>query len=478
MVIAIWNLELIWKLYLVSCIFSMSNISRKIKSLPSSPGIYLFYNRQKELIYIGKATSLKNRVKSYFPASQSRRSPRPIEDMIDQVTDIKFKPTDSVIEAIILESIYIKKHQPKYNVIGKDNKSWNYLMLTKEPFPKLITIRQHEIDNPASSQSLSKRTPATSNTKLPESLSGDSSRGKKNHKSSILNLKSLFGPYPGIKTKEMLKILHKLFSISRCDPKHKKPCFDYQIGQCLGVCTGEINPKQYQQKVIKLLTMFLRGHKTRLITNLKKQMKIASKSRHYEEAARLRDQIKHLQTIHDITLINKDFFNKKILITNHQSLITRVEGYDISNLGESGKVGSMVVFDNKGSIKSAYRKFKIKTVTGQSDVDCLEEIISRRLKHPEWPLPDIILVDGGKPQVNAARRAINNKSSILNLKSAITVIGIAKGAGRKKNEFIFNRANKKLAEFIKNNQDLLIQVRDEAHRFAIQYQRQLRKIKK
>jgi len=422
--------------------------SRKIKNIlskmPNSSGIYLFYNFKKELIYVGKATSLKNRVKSYF---SGLKSPRPIEFMIHEVADIKYKPTDSVLEAVILEANHIKKLQPKYNIEGKDNKSWNYLVLTKEDFPKLLAVRQYELERQN-----------YENTKL------------RNYENTKIKAKysHIFGPFPGLNTKEALKLFHKIFYISRCNTRQKRPCFDYQLGFCLGVCTGEITKEQYKQKVIKPLISFLKGNKKRLISSLKKEMQEEAQARNFEEAARLKKQINSLERIYDVALLNKSLFEDSVLGGN----IKRIEGYDISNLGETGKVGSMVVFNLSGPIKQDYKRFKIKTVIGQSDIACLEEVLYRRLKHDEWMVPDLILVDGGKGQVRAVRKVIDF------YKKNIPILGLAKGKTRKKNEFIFDKKNKYLKEFIEKNQDLLIQVRDEAHRFAIAYQRKLRRIKK
>ncbi|NMB48600.1 GIY-YIG nuclease family protein [Candidatus Kuenenbacteria bacterium] len=443
----------------------MSTTTQQLKSLPPSPGIYLFYNSKGELIYIGKATSLKSRVKSYFSIGQ--KNLRPIESMIHEVKNIKTIKTDSVLEAIILEGNYIKKYRPKYNVDWKDDKSWNYLAITNEKFSRLITIRQHEINL------------------LKE---------KSNWKLEIGNWKFLYGPFPSLNTGETLKILHKLFYVSRCSPPllpeegvggggRKKPCFDYQLGSCLGVCTGEITGKDYREKVIKPLTEFLKGNKKRLLSNLKKQMTLASRQQNFEEAARLRNQIKSLSHIQDVTLLNKDLFTNNFgnwkparpaggLEIGNSLQSVRIEAYDISNLGPTGKVGSMVVFDNHGPVKSEYRKFKIKTVSGQSDVDCLKEIITRRFNN-NWPLPDLILIDGGVPQVNAVKNVLPTVGA-QNL--VPRVIGIAKGPTRKKNEFIFDKNNQKIAGFIQANENLLIHARDEAHRFAISYQKKLRKI--
>jgi excinuclease ABC subunit C len=275
----------------------------------------------------------------------------------------------------------------------------------------------------------------------------------------------VFGPFPSMKTKEMLRLLHNLFSVSRCQPNQKRPCFDYQIGHCLGVCLGEIDKKNYREKVIRPLVYFLNGKKRTLLSSLERKMKKASDESNFEEAKRLRDQLNSLNRIRDISLLDKTFVND--YFDDDEFVIKLIEGYDISNLGEDAKVGSMVVFNRKGPVKESYKKFKIKTVFKQSDVDCLKEVLGRRLKHEEWTTPDLILVDGGKPQVGIAEKVL------IGFNLNIPIIGIAKGKERKKNEFISNIKDEKMIQWIKGNEKLLIQVRDEAHRFAISYQRQL-----
>ncbi|MDD2909319.1 MAG: GIY-YIG nuclease family protein [Candidatus Pacebacteria bacterium] len=396
-----------------------------IKNLPDSPGIYLFY-KDKELLYVGKAASLKKRVRSYFSNSKNIR---PIELLINEINDIKWISTDSAIEAAILEAKYIKKFRPKYNVMGKDDKSWIYLYLTKEPFPKLKTIRGHEL------KGLDKK-----------------------------KIKKLFGPYPNIKTSEMVRILHSLFYISKCEPNQKRACFDFQIKKCLGVCIGIINEEEYGNRVIKPLIQFLNGNKKAVIKNLEKQMKSFSKNEQFEEANRIKFQIKRLQKIQDASFINKSFVQD---IFKNEVSIKRIEGYDISNLGKNYKVGSMVVFNLNGPLKKDYRKFKIKTVEKQSDIDCLKEVFKRRLTHTDWEMPDIVLVDGGKAQVNLAKKIFTK----------VFVFGIAKGRDRKKDEFIYGSKDKKIISFIESNKELFINARNEAHRFAINYQKKLARLK-
>ncbi|OIO18777.1 MAG: hypothetical protein CO029_00545 [Candidatus Magasanikbacteria bacterium CG_4_9_14_0_2_um_filter_41_10] len=421
----------------------MSNYRiNQLTKFPDEPGIYLFFNSKKELIYVGKATSLKSRVSSYF---RGARTSRPIEQMIHEVVDIKWKTTDSVLEAIILEANFIKAKQPKYNVLGRDDKSWNYLGITDELYPRVVSYRQHEVGTLVNGQ-----------------------LGKETKKE--LGITQLFGPYPGLNTKATMKLLRKLFYISDCQKQKKqsgKPCLYRQMGLCLGVCTGEISPVEYKKNVIQPLVQFLKGGKKRLITTLKKRMQQASKAEAYEEAARLRNQIASLERIHDIALINKSFVEEET-----SAGIQRIEGYDISNLGATGKVGSMVVFDSHGAVKNQYRKFKIKSVVGQSDVDCLEEVLVRRMKHDEWQLPNVFLIDGGKPQVNRAMQVLRA------FEKDIPLVGIAKGPERKKNEFVFGTRDRGFIKWVSEHQDLLVRVRDEAHRFAITYQRKLRKLKK
>jgi len=402
----------------------------KAKKASLTPGIYLFYDKQKELIYVGKATNLRSRIRSYFAGQKSMR---PIESFINEVKNIRWIKTDSVLEAIILEAKYIKKFQPKYNVLGKDDKSWNYLIITKEKFPRLEFIREHDLHSARPTRHLRP-------------------------------IRHIFGPFPGLNAQATLKILRRLFTYSTCEPNSGKPCFYRQLNQCLGVCTGEISSAEYNRKVIKPLVAFLSGKKKAVLRAFEKQMRSAAKSENFEEAARLRNQTFNLQKIQDFALISQSFIRP----ISPLRPIPTIEGYDISNLGSTGMVGSLVTFVNGEPDKSLYRKFKIRTVSGQSDVDCLAEVLKRRLNHADWPLPDIILVDGGKPQANAARKVLNKKCVQR------PIVGIAKGPARKKNEFF--TSDPKLAAWIKENKTLLIRVRDEAHRFAIKYQRQLRRL--
>ncbi len=406
-------------------------LKNKAKTFPDAPGIYLFYDTKRRLIYVGKATSLRDRVGSYFVG---KRSSRPIEQMMEQVIKIAYKETDSALEAAIAEANWIKKYQPIYNVLGKDNKSWNYLVITKDEYPRVEAFRFHQF----------------------QLLTRQQQR----------QFSHVFGPFPGLNTKQALTLLRRLFTVSTCKPGSTRPCLYRQMGQCLGVCTTEISPQVYVRNVIEPLITLLKGGKKRLLGTIEKRMGEAAKKQEYEEAARLRNQLHSLQRIHDMALINKSFTDDDVEDTG----TLRIEGYDISNLGKTGKVGSMVVSTSGEAAKKEYRKFKIKGVEGQSDVDCLEEVLLRRFRHPEWPYPAVVLVDGGLPQVNRAKKVLTY------LRIAIPVVGIAKGAERKKNEFVLGSKNPSFVAWVATHKKELIALRDEAHRFAIAYQRSTRKL--
>lgn len=253
----------------------MISNAKNLKKIPSLPGIYLFFNSQKKLIYVGKAGSLKSRVRSYFVG---KKSPRPIEEMIHEVAGVKWIVTDSLLEAVILEGRYIKKFQPRYNIKWRDNKSWNYIIITKDKYPRVETMREHELE--------------LGKVALRERFA------------------RIFGPFPGLNVREALRILRKIFLFSDCRPEKGRPCFYYQLEQCLGVCVGEITPKDYLKKVIRPLILFLQGKKSAVIKNFVKQMKAASKTENFEEATRLCNQIKSLQKIQDTALLNINFLRE------------------------------------------------------------------------------------------------------------------------------------------------------------------------
>lgn len=436
------------------------------KNLPQSPGVYLMKNARGEIIYVGKAGNLKKRVSSYFlPVRRSlgvggRPQDGRILKLVQEITKINYKKTDTVIEALILEADLIKKYAPQYNIKDKDDKSFLYVEITKEEFPRVILTRGKNITWLSESQV---------NVKKEKS-------------------KTYFGPYTSASSiREALKIIRKIFPYSihkfrnskhgsrtsmfkhlpilrqMSNQSKNRQCFDYEIGLCPGVCAGLISRKEYL-KNIKNIKLIFQGKKKKILNNLKKEMKLAAKNLEFEKAEKLRRQIFALKHIQDSSFIKEDNLIDYLKANSYKLKVNkRIEGYDISNISGTSATGSMVVFTNGKPDKNEYRKFKIKTVLKSDDVAMLREVLTRRFSRhkSDWPLPNLVLVDGGKPQVNVARKVLKD----CGLK--IPVVGIAKGQERKKNEFI--DAMPKWAD-----ENTLIKVRDEAHRFAISFHKKLR----
>lgn len=405
-------------------------IKIKNKKLPDEPGVYIMRDNNGEIIYVGKATSLKKRVMSYFTKAHDDKTAR----LVQEIKRIDYQITPSTLEALILEANLIKKYLPKFNVREKDDKSFLYLVITNGDFPRPQLIRGLELK-----------------------------------KAGEKKFEAVFGPYLSARSlRAALDLIRKMIPYSTCEPGQKRPCFYYQIGKCPGVCVGEISKRDYA-KIIRNLILFFQGNKKQVIQNLKKEMKRSSDKQQYEKAAKIRNQIKALEHIHDIALIKRDEPTPSLGLAGEKviNILGRVEGYDVSLIGGKFAVGSMVVFENGEPAKNEYRKFKIKTISGTNDVAMLKEVISRRFRN-KWLHPDLILVDGGRGQVNAAIDVLKT------FKLDIPVVGIAKGITRKKDVFIYDRQDPELKRIVTQFEEILIRVRDEAHRFAVKYHRQLR----
>lgn len=384
---------------------------------------------QNKILYIGKAINLKRRVSSYFLRPHDSR----IQKLVSEIRKIDYKKTESALEALILEAKLIKELQPPYNIREKDDKSFSCVEITKEEFPRVILVRAKNVD---------------------------------------LRKKNIYGPFlSGGTIREALKIIRRIFPFSTHDLSRKSPepsrraCFDYELGLCPGTCVGAITREDYAKNIQNIRLIF-QGKKKRIISSLKREMKISAKNLDFEKAERIKRQIFSLEHIRDVSLISEDFMqdsirNSKLKISlPGQGNSRRIEGYDVSNISGTSAVGGMVVFTNGKPDKKEYRKFKIRDVIGANDVGMMEEILRRRLEN-KWPKPNLILVDGGLAQVNVAEAVLKE------FKLNIPVVGIAKGPERKRNDLIG-----KLPE----GYDLrtLIKVRDEAHRFAISYHRKVR----
>lgn len=414
----------------------MNSITNKIKKLPTSPGVYTFLDKNNRSLYIGKATNLKSRVGSYFQKAHDSK----IEMMLADAVDIHYQLTPSAIEALILESNLIKKYKPKYNTMEKDDKSYLWIKIAKmrndvkqkeellpkeAQFPKVELIRQHELER------------------------------KKDKRARY------FGPYTGGRdVRYALDTIRKIICFRDCNKFPNRPCLYFETGLCKGPCVGYISSQEYNRDIRNLI-LFLQGKKQRVVDNLEKEMAVAAKNQQFEKASVLRNQIQALQHIQDIAQISfRDIRSAK------KSL--RIEGFDISNIGAQYAVGAMVVWQTgnrdqpAGFQKKDYKRFKTRTIEGINDVGMLGEVISRRLKHSDWPESDLIIIDGGLAQLSAAWRA--QRKLDLN----IPMLSIAKGPSRK-GEKVYTRGRKILVELL-----LIKKIRDEAHRFAVSYHKKIR----
>lgn len=406
----------------------MQNLLEKVKKFPKTPGVYFFLDKKEKPLYIGKATSLRSRVLSYFRSSSGRMDLR-IKEMVDLSVGIKFQETDSVLEALILEANLIKKYQPRYNIKEKDDKSFNYIVITKEDFPRVMVLRRRDIE-------------------------------KNERKAKDLKVKYLFGPFPeGGNLKDALKIIRRIFPFrDKCLPAEAgKPCFNRQIGLCPGVCSGEISKADYA-KTIKNIKLFFEGKKKDVVRNLKIEMTTFATKREFEKAGIIKNKIFSLNHIQDVALI-KDSSPLGSLASKW-----RIEAYDVAHISGKFIVGAFAVLENGKLDKSGYRLFKIKDVKGSNDTASLREMLLRRLSHKEWPLPNLIVVDGGKAQKNIAEMILREN------KLKIPVVSVVKDDRHRPSNFLG------LKKYIDKFKKEILLSNYEAHRFALKYHKKLRSV--
>lgn len=406
---------------------NLEQFKKKMKKIPDGPGVYFFLGKNKEVLYIGKATSLRSRVRSYFsPDLLHTRGPVLVQ-MLEKATSIDWRETDSVLEALLLEANLIKTHKPKHNTDLKDDKSWNYVVMTKEDFPRMLLVRGKE---------LAVRDPD--------------------------EFMHVFGPFPlGMQLKEALKIIRKIFPYrDTCIPDSGKKCFNAQIGLCPGVCSGDITKTEYR-KIIRRIALLFHGKKAELVKSMERDMKAAAKKEDFEEAARLRGQLFALKHIHDVSLIKDEYRSPSMSLTS-QVGNTRIEAYDIAHMGGKDVVGVMVVVEDGQPNKDQYRKFKIKEAKGGDDPGSLREVLTRRLGHDEWPLPRVIAVDGSTAQMNVAKKVLQEYGM------AIPIVGVTKDEKHRP------RAIQGEREVIAGRERDILLANAEAHRFAIGYHKKLR----
>jgi len=394
----------------------LEQFKKKAKRIPDSPGVYFFLGKNKKVLYIGKATSLRDRIRSYFVKELSTlRSPL-VASMVTQAVFVDWRETDSVLEALLLEASLVKTYKPKANTDLKDDKSFNYVVITDEEYPRVLVIREKNLNE------------------APKS-------------------KKVFGPFPhGAQLKDAMKLIRKIFPYrDTCKFGSSRRCFNSQIVLCPGVCSGAVTKQEYRRNIRHIVLLF-EGKKKQLIKALNKEMLVAAAAEEFEQAKELQRQMYALQHIQDVSLI-KDEYRSTTLTTS------RIEAYDIAHLRGSAAVGVMVVVEKGEANKNQYRKFKIKSAKAGDDTGALKEVLSRRLGHDEWPLPRLIVVDGSTAQINAAQ------SILAEYGMAIPVVGVVKDEKHRPRNILGDR------ELIKNKERDILLANAEAHRFAIGYHR-------
>lgn len=418
----------LWEKVIPLKIFQKKNV------LPETPGVYFFLDQEKKLLYIGKATSLRDRVKSYFAQDISvTRGPK-IVLMLEKVSFVAHRKTDSVLEALILESKLIKEHQPYYNTDEKDDKSYNHVVITQETFPRVLIVRGRDI-----------------------------AQGK-----FIEPTKYIFGPFPsGSGLREAMKIVRKLFPFrDTCMPYEivpearqlkTKPCFSAQIGLCPGVCTGAVTAQEYG-RMINHIRLFFEGRKSVLVKQLTNEMKAAARALEFERAGEIKRTLFGLQHIQDMALIKED-----VRESNHAVEGIRMEAYDVAHLGGGTSVGVMVVMQDGRPEKESYKKFILRGEHGGNDLSALEEIMQRRMKHPEWGNSDIIIVDGSFLQLGVAERLFAERGTVEPL-----LVGVVKDVRHQPKDII------NLPSGFAHVRANILLANSEAHRFAITFHRKRR----
>lgn len=413
----------------------MMNILEKIKALPITSGVYLMKGAQGEILYVGKAISLRKRVQSYFRKAPERLSKTDL--LVEAIKDIDYIDTASEAEALILEASLIKQHQPKFNVELRDDKSYPFIEITKEEFPRIAVVRPNF-------------------KQQKERPFGKSSK--------------FYGPYVNPKLiREALDIIRKIFHFRTCHPFPKKACLDFHIGLCDAPCIQNINREEYN-KIIKNVCLILEGRKDELTNNLKIEMESLARAHKFEEASRVRDQIRAIGALYsgtkDINYYKEAEQLQRVL--NLPRRPERIEAFDVSNIMGRQAVGSMVSFLNGKPDKKNYRRFRIREVEGIDDFKMIAEVVHRRyrrLKDEHQIFPDLIVIDGGKGQLSSALEELKN------LDVDIPIISLAK---REEEIFLPNKRNPVILAHESLGLKLLQRIRDEAHRFAVSYHKVLR----
>lgn len=400
-----------------------------IAKLPDYPGVYLF-KQGRRVLYVGKATSLRDRVRSYFDDDLiATRGPR-IVDMVTKADRIAFETRPTVLEALVREAALIKKYMPHANVDGKDDKTFLYAVITDEEIPRVLAVRGSNIDF---------------------------EKGKV----ESIKYKGLYGPFPsGAQLREGLRLIRRIFPFFDtpkpvgAKSKHQKAKIEFntQIGQY----PRAFDAKEYR-RTIRKVALFLSGRGKELRIALEKEMKQAAREERFEDAAAARRELFALDHIQDVSLIKDE--NSPSTGPGRSSL--RIEAYDTAHLSGTNAIGVMTVVVDGAPVKKEYRSFNIRGVKKNDDIASLKEILSRRFGHPEWPFPSAIVVDGGKAQKKAAETVLKE------METSVPVAAVVKDEKHRPREVIGARiAGVSEADAVLANA--------EAHRFSLSRHRYAR----
>jgi excinuclease ABC subunit C len=405
-------------------------LKEKISGLPELPGVYIYKDARGRIIYIGKAKNLKKRVQSYFTRYLSGKT----QVLVSRIAQVEHILTPTEFQAELLEASLVKEKQPQYNVDLKDDKSFPLVKITDEEFPLVAVCRQKELF-------------------------------KKKEKAFY------FGPFQSAwLLRQALRAVRKVFGFRSCRILPKRPCLYFRLDLCPGPCAGKISPVEYQA-IIGNIKMFLNSQYERLIDKLSRDMEAASLDHRYEEAAKLRDSI---NTLSALGRSRRDFSSTDELedlqkLLGLAKLPLRIEGFDVSNISGKEATGAMVSFYKGLADKNNYRRFRIKTVARVDDYAMMRELVLRRysrLSKERKPMPDLVLIDGGKQHLLAAQEELRE------LKLKIPVMAIAKA---EENIYLKNKAEPIIMAEDTPALNLIRRIRDEAHRFCRKYHHLLRK---
>lgn len=437
----------------------MSTLSEIAKKAPHAPGVYIF-RRGKRPIYVGKAANIKKRVTSYFRKNGGEKTRLLTAD----ATVLEFLETPSEIEALILEAELIRRYEPKFNVIQPD---YLYVGVTDEEFPKFFFTRE----------------PGRGGAE------NDARQREKNRTVRNRESDKFIGPFTSAHAiRSVVRMLRRVFPYCTCKTPHKRLCLNAHIGRCLGFCClNQYVPTDEERARyrgnIKNIIAILRGKKRQLLRELKRELRTAVAEEKFERAAELRDWLlgvenvfRHSPAIHREMQVRRNSamaWNAiqpviQVLLKTDDP-IHRVEGYDISNISGTDATGSMVVFIDGAPAKKEYRKFKIKTIHQANDVAMHKEVMRRRLNHiSDWGTPDLLVIDGGKPQLGAVRSLMHGDHTSIHL-SAL--------AKREEELYIQGRVLPvRLSALPPAVMFFFQRVRDESHRFAKKYHHKLREL--